>query len=91
MASLSTGLACPYHQDPTPLHVSPSPFTFQRHVAAVDETRMRLSEAERRERMEQLARTMALLVHACSCNVKNNCTSTSCRKVGRAGLGSGST
>jgi hypothetical protein len=45
-----------------------------------DETRMRLTEAERRERNEQLQKTMSLLVHACSCN-DNNCQSNSCRKV----------
>eukprot|EP00967_Tisochrysis_lutea_P021097 scaffold23960_cov22-Tisochrysis_lutea.AAC.4 len=46
-----------------------------------DETRMRLTDAERRERSEQLQKTMALLVHACSCN-DLQCQSSSCRKVG---------
>lgn len=41
---------------------------------------MRLTEQERRERNEQLQRTMALLVHACSCG-NQECPSTSCRKV----------
>lgn len=45
-----------------------------------DETRMRLTDAERRERNEQLQRTMTLLVHACSCN-NPACSSNSCRKV----------
>jgi len=45
-----------------------------------DETRMRLTDAERRERSEQLQKTMALLVHACSCN-DLQCQSSSCRKV----------
>ncbi|GFH07343.1 uncharacterized protein HaLaN_02130, partial [Haematococcus lacustris] len=45
-----------------------------------DETQKRLTEAERRERSEQLQRTMALLVHACSCN-NVQCSSSSCRKV----------
>ncbi|KAF5831026.1 histone acetylation protein-domain-containing protein [Dunaliella salina] len=44
-----------------------------------DETRMRLTDAERRERSEQLQKTMALLVHACSCN-DVQCQSSSCRK-----------
>ncbi len=47
---------------------------------AYDETRMRMTEAERRERNENLQRTMLLLVHACSCT-NPECTSTSCRKV----------
>eukprot|EP00955_Chlamydomonas_euryale_P037457 350767-Chlamydomonas_euryale.AAC.8 len=46
----------------------------------MDETRMRLTEQERKERNEQLQRTMMLVVHACSCN-NPQCQSTSCRKV----------
>ena len=45
-----------------------------------DETRTRLTEAERRERDNQLQKTMALLVHACSCN-NPACPSSSCKKV----------
>ncbi|KAJ9527555.1 hypothetical protein QJQ45_025823 [Haematococcus lacustris] len=45
-----------------------------------DETQKRLTDAERRERTEQLQKTMALLVHACSCN-NVQCSSSSCRKV----------
>ncbi|KAG1671872.1 hypothetical protein FOA52_003439 [Chlamydomonas sp. UWO 241] len=56
----------------------PHPLT--RHVQRLDETRMRLTEGERKERSEQLQRTMALLVHACSCN-NPLCASNSCRKV----------
>lgn len=55
--------------------------TLQKHEARkYDETRMRLTEQERRERNEQLQKTMALLVHACSCQ-NPQCSSNSCRKV----------
>ncbi|KAG2482629.1 hypothetical protein HYH03_018437 [Edaphochlamys debaryana] len=50
------------------------------HKRALDETRQRLTEAERRERNEQLQKTLALLVHACSCQ-NQACGSNSCRKV----------
>mmetsp|Transcript_3745 Transcript_3745/g.10568 ORF Transcript_3745/g.10568 Transcript_3745/m.10568 type:complete len:1130 (-) Transcript_3745:1380-4769(-) len=56
----------------------PHPLT--KHVRRMDETRMRLTEQERKERNEQLQRTMMLVVHACSCN-NPQCQSTSCRKV----------
>ncbi len=52
----------------------------QAHHQNVDETRTRLTEQQRRERNEQLQRTMQLLVHACSCG-NPECPSTSCRKV----------
>ncbi len=54
------------------------PLTAQVHK--VDETRVRLTDKERRERHEQLQRTMQLLVHACGC-VNPQCSSNSCRKV----------
>jgi hypothetical protein len=50
----------------------------QPHQRALDETRQRLTEAERRERSEQMQKTLALLVHACNCN---GCSSNSCAKV----------
>ncbi len=52
----------------------------QPHKRALDETRQRLTETERRERHEQLQRTLQLLVHACSCQ-NTQCGSNSCRKV----------
>jgi len=52
----------------------------QQQARKYDETRMRLTEAERRERNEQLQKTMQLLVHACNCN-NPQCGSNSCRKV----------
>jgi hypothetical protein len=45
-----------------------------------DEMRSRLTEQERIERNQQLQKTLALLVHACSCH-NPQCGSTSCRKV----------
>lgn len=45
-----------------------------------DMTRSRLTEQERLERSQQLQKTLALLVHACSCH-NPQCGSTSCRKV----------
>lgn len=50
------------------------------HAHKVDETRTRLTDQQRQERSAQLQRTMALLVHACSCS-NSQCGSTSCRKV----------
>ncbi len=53
----------------------------QPHVnRQVDETRTRLTEQQRLERQQQAARTMQLMVHACSCQ-SANCGSSSCRKV----------
>eukprot|EP00879_Flechtneria_rotunda_P004691 GHRR01004955.1.p1 GENE.GHRR01004955.1~~GHRR01004955.1.p1 ORF type:complete len:1088 (+),score=359.45 GHRR01004955.1:402-3266(+) len=45
-----------------------------------DEMHTRLTEQERQERSQQLQKTLALLVHACSCH-NPQCSSTSCRKV----------
>ncbi|KAG1663398.1 hypothetical protein FOA52_011676 [Chlamydomonas sp. UWO 241] len=56
------------------------PHQLVKHVRRMDETRMRLTEGERKERSEQLQRTMALLVHACACR-DVQCPSHSCRKV----------
>ena len=47
---------------------------------AFDETRSRLTEAERAERAAQLARTMALLRHASGC-ADARCASSNCAKV----------
>lgn len=41
---------------------------------------MRLTDSERRERQQQLQRTMTLLVHASACD-NQNCPSTNCNKV----------
>ncbi|MEW5301948.1 MAG: hypothetical protein WDW36_004771 [Sanguina aurantia] len=56
------------------------PHAFMAHVIKPHETQMRLTDSERRERHEQLQRTMALLIHACSCH-SALCASNSCRKV----------
>ncbi|MEW5317257.1 MAG: hypothetical protein WDW38_008570 [Sanguina aurantia] len=56
------------------------PHPFMAHVIKPHETQMRLTDSERRERHEQLQRTMALLIHACSCH-SALCASNSCRKV----------
>lgn len=56
------------------------PASSQAHVKKAHETQIRLTDAERRERHEQLQRTMALLIHACSCH-SAQCQSNSCRKV----------
>mmetsp|Transcript_2805 Transcript_2805/g.7548 ORF Transcript_2805/g.7548 Transcript_2805/m.7548 type:complete len:446 (-) Transcript_2805:594-1931(-) len=56
------------------------PHALESHVQRLDETRTRLTEQQRRERAEQLKRTMQLLVHACSCS-NPACDSHSCRKV----------
>ena len=45
----------------------------------MDETRMRLTDAQRQERMLQLQRTMQLLVHASSCT--GRCPSSNCNRV----------
>ncbi len=50
------------------------------NFASRDEMRSRLTEQERIERSQQLQKTLALLVHACSCH-NPQCSSTSCRKV----------
>ena len=47
---------------------------------AFDETRSRLTEAERADRAAQLARTMALLRHASGC-ADARCASSNCAKV----------
>jgi TAZ zinc finger len=44
------------------------------------ETEQRMSETEQKERKKQLERTMALLIHASTCN-NANCPSTNCSKV----------
>lgn len=46
----------------------------------LDETRVRLTDAERAERAAQLQRTMSLLVHASACR-SDNCPSSNCSKV----------
>ena len=46
----------------------------------MDETRVRLTDAERKDRAAQLQRTMSLLVHASGCR-DPKCRSTSCNKV----------
>ena len=52
----------------------------QAQARRIDETRMRLSDQERRDRAQQLQRTMLLLVHASSCK-DTNCSSSLCSKV----------
>jgi E1A/CREB-binding protein len=47
---------------------------------AFDETRMRLTDEERASREAQMARTMALLVHASAC-ASGACPSSNCAKV----------
>ena len=56
------------------------PHPLAAHARAIDETRARLTDAERRERAAQLARTMALLRHASGCT-DARCTSSNCAKV----------
>ena len=46
----------------------------------INELKMRLTDSERRERQQQLQRTMTLLVHASACD-NQNCPSTNCNKV----------
>lgn len=54
--------------------------SMQAHARAVyDETRDRLTEQQRFDRHAQLQKTLALLVHACTC--LGNCNSASCHKV----------
>ena len=52
----------------------------QAQARRIDETRMRLSDQERRDRAQQLQRTMLLLVHASNCK-DANCSSSHCGKV----------
>lgn len=56
------------------------PMVATTNFANRDEMRSRLTEQERIERNQQLQKTLALLVHACSCH-NPQCGSTSCRKV----------
>eukprot|EP00878_Enallax_costatus_P031506 GHUV01034456.1.p1 GENE.GHUV01034456.1~~GHUV01034456.1.p1 ORF type:complete len:308 (+),score=93.52 GHUV01034456.1:203-1126(+) len=56
------------------------PMVATTNFANRDEMRSRLTEQERIERSQQLQKTLALLVHACSCH-NPQCSSTSCRKV----------
>ena len=62
------------------LTVPPLAFPVQAHARKIDETRTRMTEEERVERHAQLARTMALLVHASGCG-NAECPSTNCSKV----------
>lgn len=55
-------------------------YCFQAHARKVDETRTRLTDDERRERVNQLQRTLQLVVHASACN-NPQCHSTNCKKV----------
>ena len=68
--------APPLHP-PHPARPQPKAHT---NLGRIDETRTRLTEAERAERAAQLQKTLQLLVHACSCN-NPACGSNSCRKV----------
>ena len=52
----------------------------QAQVRRINELKMRLTDSERRERQQQLQRTMTLLVHASACD-NQNCPSTNCNKV----------
>ena len=52
----------------------------QAHAQKMDETRSRVTDEERVERQQQLARTMNLLVHASSCQLEQ-CASSNCAKV----------
>ena len=52
----------------------------QAHAQKIDETRTRMTEEQRTERNAQLARTMALLVHASGC-ADPECPSSNCSKV----------
>ena len=52
----------------------------QAHARKIDETTTRMTDAERDERNRQMARTMALLVHASACG-DPNCASSNCHKV----------
>lgn len=74
------------HSSPSSMIPPSCPVHPQKHSKRVDETRVRLTAEERRERHEQLQRTMALLIHACTCN-DANCPSNSCKKVGGSCLG----
>jgi E1A/CREB-binding protein len=56
------------------------PLRAQAHARKIDETRARMTEEERAERSAQLARTMALLVHASGC-ASPDCASSNCAKV----------
>lgn len=52
----------------------------QAQVRRINELKTRLTDSERRERQQQLQRTMTLLVHASACD-NPNCPSTNCNKV----------
>jgi len=56
------------------------PHPLAAHARAIDETRARLTDADRSERAAQLARTMALLRHASGC-ADAACASSNCAKV----------
>ncbi|KAK9866771.1 hypothetical protein WJX84_010523 [Apatococcus fuscideae] len=56
------------------------PHQLKAHAQKMDETRSRVTEEERVERQQQLARTMNLLVHASSC-MQEACLSSNCAKV----------
>ena len=55
-------------------------YVLQAQVRRINELKMRLTDSERRERQQQLQRTMTLLVHASACD-NQNCPSTNCNKV----------
>ena len=57
-----------------------SDLLLQAHARKIDETTTRMTDAERDERNRQMARTMALLVHASACG-DPNCASSNCHKV----------
>ena len=52
----------------------------QAQVRRINELKTRLSDSERRERQQQLQRTMTLLVHASACD-NAQCPSSNCNKV----------
>ena len=54
----------------------------QAQARRIDETRMRLSDQERRDRAQQLQRTKLLLVHAATCQKKIAGGCPLCRCVG---------
>ena len=54
--------------------------TFQAQTRGINELKTRLTDSERRERQQQLQRTMTLLVHASACD-NQQCPSSNCNKV----------
>ncbi|KAK2080334.1 hypothetical protein QBZ16_000187 [Prototheca wickerhamii] len=56
------------------------PHALEPHARKFDETRNRLTEEERRQRAQQLQRTMHMLVHASACT-NAACPSTNCAKI----------